>query len=502
MTTRRYKIGQDRQQVSLLPPSLDEYVSENSLVRAIDLYVDSLDFAALGFHNTETTNIRGDGQPAYSPNVLMKLYLYGYINRLRTSRLLEREACLNVELMWLLQGLKPSHATIANFRKENLEAIKAVNRDFVKMCRELDLYGGTEVGIDGTFMHGNASKASIYTKDKLDKKAEWLAKEIAQIEEYFTQLEQNDAQEQDSPPTSTEDAALAEKLERLKIRQREYHERQEKLEASGETQLSETDPDARLLTKRGQTLAGYNVQIAVDSKYKLLLHTEVVTDGNDVQQLEPMAFAAKEALDVDSLIVDADSGYDNPEQIKNCVDNDITPYVPTVNREKAAQEKGRFSHSDFSYDAETDTYRCPEEQVLTFQGTQRKKSNKGKKVKTNYRYASQSSVCATCPQRTKCLPEKTGHRQIYRSEYETVMDQHRARMEADGKGHMRTRAALAEHPFGTIKTQMGWQHFLLRGLEKVRAEMNLQMLSYNFKRVFNIIGITAFKNHLNGRNMA
>jgi hypothetical protein len=154
--------------------------------------------------------------------------------------------------MWLLQGLKPSHATIANFRKQNLEAIKSVNRDFVKMCRELDLYGGTEVGIDGTFMHGNASKASIYTKDKLDKKAEWLANEIAQIEEYFTQLEQNDAQEQDSPPTPTEDAALAKKLERLKIRQQEYHKRQEKLEASGKTQLSETDPDAHSVVQKSR----------------------------------------------------------------------------------------------------------------------------------------------------------------------------------------------------------------------------------------------------------
>lgn len=502
MITRRYKVGQDRQQVSLLPPSLEEYVSDNSLVRAIDLYVDSLDLAALGFHNTETSNLRGDGQPAYSPNVLMKLYLYGYLNRLRTSRLLEREACLNVELMWLLQELKPSHATIANFRKRNLKAIKSVNRDFVKMCRELDLYGGTEVGIDGTFMHGNASKASIYTKDKLDKTAEWLAKEIAQIEDYFAQLEQNDAQEQDLPPISTEDAALAEKLERLKTRQQRCHQRQETLEASGEKQLSETDPDARLLNKRGQTIAGYNVQIAVDSKYKLLLNAEVVTDGNDIQQLEPMALAAKEALGVDSLIVDADAGYDNPEQINNCLDNDITPYVPTVNREKAAKEKGRFSHSDFSYDAETDTYRCPEEQVLTFQGIQSKKSNDGKKVKTNYKYASQSSVCATCPQRTKCLPEKTGYRQIYRSEYATVMEQHRARMKAEGKEHMRTRSALAEHPFGTMKIQMGWQHFLLRGLDKVRAEMDLQMLSYNFKRVFNLIGIAAFKNHLNAWNKA
>ena len=489
MLSRRYKIGRNRQQADLLPPSLEEYVSPTNVVRAIDAYVESLDLASLEFSNTKNTG--KDGQPEYPPAMLLKLYLYGYMNRIRSSRRLEREAQINIELMWLLEDFKPSHATIANFRKDNLKGIKAVNKDFVQLCREMNLYGGEEVGIDGTFMHGNASKASIHPQEKLEKEAEKIEQSI---EKYLAELEKTDLSEKELP--KTEDAQLPEKLKRLKERQNRCEARLKQLEESGEKQLSETDKDARLLNKRGQTIAGYNVQIAVDSKNKLLVCNEVVQDGNDSQQLEPMALKAKEILEVDSLVVDADKGYENHQQIKACEEAKITPYVPLADRAAPIREQGRFSHEEYTYHAQTDTYQCPAGQTLNRQGSQNKNG------KIQHKYVSKASICKKCELKQQCIPEKTQYKQLYRWEHQEVIDRHRARMEKDGPEHMKSRAALVEHPFGIIKIQMGWLHFLMRGLEKVKAEMNLQMLSYNFQRVLKLIGIDAFKNHLKARNEA
>lgn len=533
MISRRYKIGRNRQQAELLPPSLEEYVSPTNVVRAIDAYVESLDLESLEFSNTKNTG--KDGQPAYPPAMLLKLYLYGYMNRIRSSRRLEREAQINIELMWLLEDFKPSHATIANFRKDNLKGIKAVNKDFVHLCREMNLYGGEEVGIDGTFMHGNASKASIHPQEKLEKEAEKIEQSI---EKYLAELEKTDLSEKELP--KMEDAQLPEKLKHIKERQVELKEKMPKLvgykvylaitiecgelaqekidipeklkrlkerqnrcearlkqlEESGEKQLSETDKDARLLNKRGQTIAGYNVQIAVDSKNKLLVCNEVVQDGNDSQQLEPMALKAKEILEVDSLVVDADKGYENHQQIKVCEEANITPYVPLADRAAQSRNQGRFTHEEYTYHEQTDTYQCPAGQTLSRQGSQNKNG------KIQYKYVSKASICKKCELKQQCIPEKTQYKQLYRWEHQEVIDRHRARMEKDGPEHMRNRAALVEHPFGIIKIQMGWLHFLMRGLEKVKAEMNLQMLSYNFQRVLKLIGIDTFKNHLKARNEA
>ena len=251
---RRYKAGRNRQQLGLLPPSLDEYVSSTNVVRAIEAYVESLDLLKLGFSHTKEK--RGEGQPPYPPSMLVKCYLYGYMNRVRSSRRLEREAKVNVELMWLLEDFKPSHATIANFRKENLKAIKAVNQDFVQMCREMGLYGGKEVGIDGTFLHGNASKASIFTQEQLEKEAEKLAKTI---EHYLDELEKTDKSEKDLP--IQEDPELPEKLAHLKEREPHCEEHLKQLEESEKKPLSKTDTD--LINKDGQILAGYRVQLAI-----------------------------------------------------------------------------------------------------------------------------------------------------------------------------------------------------------------------------------------------
>jgi len=476
----------------LMPPSIEDYVSETNLVRAIDVYVDALDMATLGFAYTDAGSELG-GQPAYPPGSMLKLYLYGYENKIRSSRMLERETARNVELMWLLQGFTPSHAAIANFRKNNVDALKNVNRDFVRLCRELNLFGREEVSIDGTFMRGNASKASIHTQEKLEKRAPKLAQDIEKIEKYFAQLEENDRSERDKP---TEDPKLAQKLEKLKERQAKTKARLEKITESGATQVSETDEDARLLKKNGQVTAGYNVQIAVDNKHKLICAHEVTNDGNDSQQLAPMALKAKEALGVDRLKANADAGYENAPQLKECLDNGITPYVPLADKNAQVREQGRFERTEFTYHAESDSYQCPAGEVLKRSGSQKKST------KLSHKYAAKASVCKACPLAKKCLPEKTGYRQILRWEHEEIIEQHRQRMAQTGREQMKTRASCAEHPFGTMKESLGWRQFLMRGLDKVRAEMNLQVLAYNFKRVLNILGITAFKNHLNQRVMA
>jgi len=492
MSERRYKIGANRRQGMLMPPSIEDYVSETNLVRAIDAYVDSLDMTDLGFAYTDAGSELG-GQPAYPPAAMLKLYLYGYENKIRSSRMLEREAGRNVELMWLLQGFTPSHTAIANFRKDNLKALKNVNREFVRLCRKLGLFGREEVSIDGTFIRGNASKASIHSQEKLERQQSKLGQEIEKIEKYFTELEKNDRSERDKP---SEDPQLGQKLEKLKEHQAKTKACLEKLAESGATQVSETDGDARLLKKNGQVVAGFNVQIAVDKKHKLICAHDVVNDGNDTQQLAPMAEKAKAVLEVETLKANADAGYANVQQIKECLDNGITPYVPLPDKNAQTRAEGRFERAEFSYNKESDCYQCPAGNMLKRSGSQ-KKGNK-----QSYKYAAKASVCKACPLAEKCLPEKTGYRQIYRWEYEEIIEQHRQRMIKSGRAQMLTRGSCAEHPFGTLKESLGWRQFLMRGLDKVRAEMDLQVLSYNFKRVLNILGITAFKFCLKQRVMA
>lgn len=269
--SRRYKQGVDRDQRMLLPPSVEEYVAEDNPVRAIDAYVENLDLEALGFTNSR--NVMQPGQPAYPPGALLKLYLYGYLNRVRSSRRLEQECYRNLEVIWLLEGLRPNNKTIANFRKDNARALRAVNRDFVLLCRELDLYGKELVAIDGSFFRANASKRGVYTKAGLKRALQRIEQDIGR---YLQALDQLDGLEERSESSTH---TLEEKLKRLRERQARYQDKQARLEASGEGQLSEVDPDARRLRKRGQNLAGYNVQAAVDSKHKLLVECEVSCPG-------------------------------------------------------------------------------------------------------------------------------------------------------------------------------------------------------------------------------
>jgi transposase len=486
MSIRPYKTGACRDQARLLPPRIEDYVAADNPVRAIEAYVCSLDVAALGFRHAERDG--GAGQPPYDPADLLGLYLYGYLNRIRSSRALERETQRNLEVIWLLKGLSPGYRTLGNFRRDNWSALKATNREFVVLLRSLDLVGGEVVAIDGAFFDGSASKASITPAKKL---AEQVAALERDIEAYGAALEANDAAEASDAAAQGDGAGgtIAEKLAALMARGAQAKAELDRLTASGERQLSRTDPDARLLSKRGQTLAGYNVQIAVDERHKLIVASEVVNDGNDTGQLHAMAKAAKDAMAVATLTVVADTGYYNGETLKACEAEGITAYVPSARHGDRLAAQGRFSHAEFRYDAAADVYVCPAGAQLTPK-TGHKVDASGKRQR---RYVSRRSACRACALRKRCLTAKAKQRTIYRWEHEPVIERHRARMaEAAAALMMRRRAALAEHPFGTLKCRAGYRHFLLRGFDKVRGEWSLMALCYNFTRVLSIIGFDRF----------
>lgn len=501
MTNRTFKAGESREQTCLLPPRIEDYVGPDNPVRAIESFVAALDLAKLGFRHAERGADEA-GQPPYDPADLLKLYLYGYINQVRSSRRLEREACRNLELIWLLRNLRPGYRTIANFRKENWQALKAANRSFVLLARELGLIGGSIVAIDGSFFHGDASKASVFTRKRL---AEQIAKLDQEIEAYGRSLRDNDAAEAkdrtkdraDGPASGGrgEGGDVGAKVAALMAKRSRAQDDLARLEADGETQLSLTDPDARLLVKNGQGIAGYNVQLAVDDKHKLIVASEVVNDSSDVGQLHAMATAAKQALDAETLQALADEGYYSSSELKACEDEGIHAYVPVP--EGRLGGKGRFDRADFSYDGTADAYRCPAGALLRpMKGRWQNTSGR-----TEIRYASSKKNCDACRLRARCLTAKAVNRIIGRWEHEEVLERHRARM-MGAEDLMRRRSGIVEHPFGTLKCRAGYRHFLVRGFQKVRGEWSLMALCYNFTRVLNILGFDRFLAHMVDRALS
>jgi transposase len=516
MPSTFYKSRACRQRAMLLPPRIEDYVGPDNAARAIEAYVDSLDLIRLGFRHAE--RVSGAGQPPYDPADLLKLYLYGYLNQIRSSRRLEREAGRNIELMWLLGSLVPGYRTIAKFRAENAAPLRQVNRDFVLILRQLGLVGGAMVAIDGAFFDGNASKASIVTRDrlqarlaKLDGKIADVAREIeaaqSEAEAYVAALDANDAAETDAAADAAQTgaaqtgaaqtgaaqtgaaqtgaaAAAASRHAALLARRAAVAADVAQLQASGQTQLSRTDPDARLLTKTGQSVSGYNVQIAVDAAHKLIVAAEAVSDGNDTGQLHAMAQAARDAMGVDTLRALADVGYYNGDTLKACEAGGIEAFVPEPDRSKRLDKQGRFARDAFAYEAAANAYRCPAGELLAAMRGGRKDVTGKLRIK----YASRRSACTRCELRTKCLSVKGSRRVIERWEHDAVIERHRARM-AGADDVMQRRKELAEHPFGTLKCRAGYRHFLVRGLAKVRGELGLMVLCYNFTRVLNIIGL-------------
>ena len=350
MTNRTFKSGESREQPSLFPPRIEDYVGPDNPVRAIDSFVNVLDLAKLGFRHADRR--AGVGQPPYDPSDLLKLYLYGYINQIRSSRRLEREACRNLELIWLLKNLKPGYRTIASFRKENWAALKTANRSFVLLLRELSLVGGTLVAVDGALFHGNASKDSIFTRRKLAKQ---IAKLDQEIEDYGKSLDANDATEARQRAVGSGDgnkggSDVGDKMKELMAKRERARADLKDLEAGDKGQMSKTDSDARLLSKGDQTLAGYNVQSVVDDKHKLIVASEVV-NRSDAGHLHEMAKAAKEILEAETLQILADAGYYNSEDLKACEDDGIEVYVPPHEGNGRLEKQDRFVRKDFSYDA-------------------------------------------------------------------------------------------------------------------------------------------------------
>ena len=456
----------------MFPEALDDYINEDNPVRFVDAFVGSLDLSSLGFQRVITADT---GRPPYHPGDLLRIYIYGYLNRVRSSRRLEKETNRNVELMWLLRRLTPDFKTIADFRRDNLKAIQKVCRSFALFCRECDLFGGELIAIDGSKFKAVNSRRKNFTKRKLNS---FIKNTDQQIEDYLNELDENDELEAQVHKPSAEE--IQDKIKSLKERKGKLGKLLDELEESGETQVSFTDPDSRSmpLGQNHGTQVGYNVQVSVDDKHKLIIDHDVTNDVNDFNQLERMASRAKEILQVDELEVIADKGYYSGTQIKACLEQGMTPTIPKANT-SANRKKGLFTKQDFRYDRENDCYCCPagEELNYRFQTTEKERQIKY--------YA--TSSCKHCKIKNSCTSSKGGRR-ITRWVDEDLLDEMQRRIE-DNPDLLTRRKAIVEHPFGTIKLSMDQGYFLMKGIPKTSAEMSLSFLAYNIKRVINIMGV-------------
>ncbi len=459
--------GEDRHQATLFPESLDEYIAEDSAVRVIDVFIDDLDISGLGFK----TEANATGRPGYHPKVMLKLYVYGYLNRVQSSRRLEREAQRNVELMWLSGRLAPDFKTIADFRKDNGIAIRLVCREFVMLCRKLNLFTEAFVAIDGSKFKAVNHRDRNFTKAKLRRQLEQID---ASIERYLGQIESADRQETAAAGDKVE--RLEDKIAALKQEMRRLKKLEARLlEAPGQ-QISLTDPDARAMNARGSGVVGYNVQTAVDTQHHLIVAHEVSNVGSDRGQLHHMARQAQAALGAEALEVVADRGYYKGEEILACEAANITTYLPKP-QTSGSMKKGLFSKRDFIYQPEDDEYECAGGERLIWRFTTEEKGQ------TIHKYW--SSACPRCPIKAQCT---TGdYRRVARWEHEAVLDALEARLDQEPQ-RMQVRRQTSEHPFGTIKSWMGATHFQMRTLSRVSTEMSLHVLAYNMKRVINILG--------------
>jgi transposase len=464
-----YIEGESREQRVLFPEVLDDYISEDNLVRFIDAFVDGLEMEELGFDRTAP---KETGRPPYDPRDLLKLYIYGYLNRVRTGRTLERECQRNVELMWLMRKLRPDFKTITDFRKDNRKAFRGVFRQFVLLCKGLGLVGGELVAVDGSKFKAVNSGQRNFSQKKLEER---LKKIDEKVERYLDEMDRGDEEGKDTEISAAE---LKQKIEKLKERKGRYEELLKELGASGQSQVSLTDPESRAmaLTPRGEV--SYNVQTAVDQKHHLIVEQDVTNEGLDNHQLFTMAQKTKQMLGQDELQVVADMGYYNHEELKRCEEAGITTYVskPLVSKNTA---RGLFGKEKFVYEADGDCYRCPAKERLDF----RFETQEGDK---KFRYY-WTKACPGCALKAQCTTDPRFHR-IKRWEHEAVLERIEQRVKANTV-ILKLRKQLVEHPFGTIKFWNDQRHFLMRGLEKVKAEFSLSTLAYDIKRALNIVGV-------------
>lgn len=456
--------GENRHQSTLFPERVDDYVEKDSVVRVVDFFIDRLDISGLGFR----TQPADTGRPGYHPRTMLKIYVYGYLNQVHSSRRLEREAQRNVELMWLTGRLAPDFKTIANFRKDNGEAIRLVCREFVLLCKKLNLLGDT-LAIDGSKFKAVNNRDRNFTKAKMKRR---IAEVDASIERYLDQLDDADAAAplEDPRPIKEKIAALEEEMDRLKKLEVRM------LEAPDE-QLSLSDPDARSMKSRGNGIVGYNVQTAVDAGSHLIVAHDVVNAGVDRRQLSPMAKLAQEVLEPDQPIkVIADEGYYRGEELQACEEAGITAYVAKSDT-SGKRKKGEFNRKRFRYIAEDDEYECPAGERAIHRFT---RNAAGKRLHCYW-----ASACVRCPIKSRCTPSP--YRRINRWEHEDVIERATARLSQYPQA-MGVRRATVEHPFGTLKQWMG-PGFLTKTIENVSTEMSLHVLAYNMKRAINLVGV-------------
>ncbi len=460
--------GQSRYQSTLFPEVLDDLVGVDDPVRVIDAFVDRLDLAELGFSKVVAEEM---GRPPYAPGDLLKLYVYGYLHRVRSSRPLEAETHRNIQVMWLINRLTPSFKTIADFRKDHTKGIVGVCRAFIRFCREQSLFGGELLAIDGTKIAAVASRKRVVTPKRIEKMNAAIDRKIA---DYLGSMDEADREEPGAAAAQVDVAAAIEALEAQKL---QLQRQAEELSERGLKQLVVTEREAKLMrTPHGHAVC-YNAQTAVDAEHKLIVAFELTNEGNDYRQLHPMAMLAKDAVGADEVTVVADTGYSNGEHAAQCEQDGITAIVP---RAETVNPNGTqyFSRDRFSYDRDSDSWRCPAGATLKLfktSHTQKKKE-----------YT--STACGSCPLKGQCTG--AARRVIVRDFYEDEREAMHQRAITDPQW-MKHRREIVEHPYGTMKWLMAGPRFLVRGLKKAKAELALGVLSYNLKRVINLLGVPA-----------
>ena len=460
--------GQSREQATLFPERLDDFVSADHPVRVIDAFVNSLSLKRLGFAKVTA---EATGRPPYDPADLLKLYVYGYLNQLRSSRRLEREAERNVEVLWLIRRVTPSFKTIADFRKDHTGAIVGVCRAFIQFCRGRSLYGGAVLAIDGSKIDAVASRKQVITPRSLAKQ---MAAIDGRIAEYLAAMDTADREEPGEPPLAP--GAVAAALEALREQREQLRQQADHLSQQGLTQLVRSEPEARLMrTARHGHQVAYNAQIAVDAEHSLIAAFDLSNDGNDLCQLYPMAMQGREALEAETITVVADTGYSNGEQGQRCADSGIIAVVPRPVMVNPVGEQ-YFSRDAFSYDADTDRWRCPAGETLVC-----RQVSQTEQKKTYW-----TDACSRCALKPRCTA--AARRTIVRSFHDEAREAMHQRA-CEDPNWMKRRQAMVEHPFGTMKWMMGLPRFLLRGLTKAKAELALVVLGFNLKRVISIIGV-------------
>jgi len=478
-----YIQGENREQLTLTPMCLDDYIEQDSICRVVAAYVSNLDMAALGFKYAQT---KGTGRPPHDPGSMLMLYLYGYLNRIRSSRRLEAETKRNVEVMWLMEKITPDDKTICNFRKDNSAALKKVFREFSLWCSRQGLYGKKLVAVDGSKIRANSSRRNIHTQKGTEKELVSVEKKIS---EYMNELEENDVAEADEAKLSPD--AVREILQRLNDKKDTLQDWLKQIEANGGKEISTIVPDAHIMRQGGdgRTLdACYNVQSVVDEKHKLIVDFDVSTCPDDKGALPKMTESAKEIMGIDKISAVADKGYYDGDDIEQCEKNGTTCYVPKMESGRIAADS-EYHRSNFKYDKTNDYYTCPHGKILTFKKHRKRANGSEDRVYSSF------SVCRECPYRENCTKDKRG-REIFRSPQQNALDIIDNRMQTvETQQTFRERKKLVEHPFGTTKHIWGYRQFLCRGQEKTTAEQSRTFLAYNFRRVFNIL-------KENGRNMA